>query len=114
MKRKVLNLQPAIPGKQPGYWVNRTQLNSIGKYCQNPIEPKLVYLALSRVMNERKSRRFCPGGDVRQYCGITRNRIEKAYRILERAGVITRDWVVNPPGIPKAMFITLTGEVRYE
>jgi hypothetical protein len=112
MKAKTLNLKPGKRGNI--YWVNRTRYNSITLYCPHPEEPQKVYLALSRVMNERKSRRFCPGGDVARYSGLTHDRVKIAYGELEKLGVITRDYVSVPGGIPNVLFITITGDVRYE
>jgi hypothetical protein len=116
MRRKKPNLKLARPGQEPGYWVNKTSFEKISRECPKPDEPQLVYLALNRVMNERKSRRFCTATicEIGRYSGLHPAKVvEAAYAELERIGLITREVVTHPGGMP-ATFITVTGEVKYE
>jgi hypothetical protein len=112
MTKRIRNLKLAQPGE--GYWVNRDRYNSIGLYCNDSKEAQLVYCALSRIMADRKARRFNAGASLITYSGLPLNRIEKALGELERIGAIARECVTYPGGVATVPFITILGEVRYE
>lgn len=115
MKRRLPNLTPARPGIDDGYWVNRDSYKRIGSECPKPMDPKLVYLRLNKIMCDIVCPEFaCQVRHLAEDCRLTRNRTEKALWELERIGLIKRRVFPGDRMVPTLNHITITGKVKYE
>lgn len=113
MKKKKDDLKPAIPGKQPGYWVNKTNFDMIKQKCASPRQTETVYLRLNRIMAERNSPTFKIAPTwIAFLCGLTQQRVEEACKELKHIGLI-KQYIVRQ-GNFRTPYVTITGEVRYE
>jgi hypothetical protein len=104
--------RPGDPAKGDGYWVNLTQVRNIRAQCRSYREPLAVFFALNLIASDEHSATFrVTNREIASACAMTRNRMLKAMRELERIGVVRRTPIPHPPhGIEHET--TILGEVR--